>query len=621
MSRLSRDTALTLAQHQHIDRVCLAFEDRWLAGEHPLLETHLQQVPAAAQSTALRELLLLELDYRRGVGERPEVADYLRRFPAHAAVVEAVCATALARDAPPRYLPGRRIGRYRICRVLGTGAFAAVYLAWDDQLQREVAIKVPHAARRCDAAARQRFLDEARVIARVRHPRLVAIYDAAELPDGTVFLVMQYVAGQSLRQRMDREEIPAAEACAIIAEVADAVDAAHRGGVIHRDLKPSNILLDEGGQPHVCDFGLALAEVSQGQRRGEYAGTLAYMPPEQLRGESDQLDGRADIWSAGVMLYELLTGRTPFPGRERRELAEQILQRDPRPPRQIKAGVSRAVERVCLRCLEKRPAQRYSTAADLADDLRRAVADHRSRRQLVGFVGAMAALLALAALGGWLARHQLAGAAAARLPLRGQLELLVWDLAEPLRQGVALSDPRALPLRSGDRVRLTVELNQAAFAYVVWLDADGRPAPVYPWLAGDWARRPAVASAAGALALPDEPGAGWPLRMTRDGMETLLLLARRTPLPEEVSLPDLLRDIAPVALAPRGHVLQFLAGEPLPARDRAPHAKPPPTTRDPVLDRPVALDDPLLSLQRQLHQRLQNHFELIRAVSFPVRGD
>jgi hypothetical protein len=370
----------------------------------------------------------------------------------------------------------------------------------------------------------------------------------------------------------------------------------------------------------VCDFGLALAEAAQGERRGEYAGTLAYMPPEQLRGESHQLDGRADVWSAGVILYELLTGRTPFHGRDRRDLADQILQRDPRPPRQITAGVSRAIERVCLRCLEKRPAQRYSTAADLAEDLRRAVADRRPRRQVLGFAGAVGALVTLAALGGWLARTPLPWADAAPWPLRGELELLIWDPAQPLRQGVALSDPQALPLRSGDRVRLAVELNQRAYVYVVWLDADGHAAPVYPWLAGDWARRPQVVPATGALALPDEPGAGWPLHMTRDGTETLLLLARRTPLPDRVSLPDLLRDVAPVALTPRPHVLQFLAGEPLPAPCGVAPQTPAAATRDPILNRPVAIDDPLLRLQRQLHERLRTHFELIRAVSFPVRG-
>ena len=227
-------------------------------------------------------------------------------------------------------------------------------------MQREVAVKVPHPARLDDVHARQRFVEEARAIARLEHPRIVAVYDASELEDGTVVLVMQYVAGPSLRQTLDAGPMPVAQACSLLADVADAVDAAHRAGVIHRDLKPSNILLDESLQPHVCDFGLALQESRQHECRGECAGTLAYMAPEQLRGESHQLDGRADIWAAGVILYEALTGRQPFQGRDRKELTEEIFTRDPRPPRQIDRRIGKLVERVCLRCLEKRPAHRYS---------------------------------------------------------------------------------------------------------------------------------------------------------------------------------------------------------------------------------------------------------------------
>jgi tRNA A-37 threonylcarbamoyl transferase component Bud32 len=532
--------------------------------------------------------------------------------------VRDVFQTAFSREVSVRYLPGRRIGRYRVRRLLGTGAFASVYLAWDDQLQREVAIKVPHATQLVDARSRQRFLDEARAVARVKHPRIVAIHDAAELADGTVYLVMQYVAGPSLRQRMDRGSITPAEACGLVADVAEAVDAAHRRGVIHRDLKPSNILLDEAGRPHVCDFGLALAESGQRERRGEYAGTLAYMAPEQLRGAAHLLDGRADIWAAGVILYELLSGRLPFHGGDREELADDLAQRDPRPPRQLAAGIGRSIERVCLRCLEKRPAHRYATAADLAEDLRRALAAPRTTRRALAVTAAGLALLLLAAGAAFLLARSFRPAAAPALPLRGQIELLVWNPAQAFRQGVLLSDEQAVPLRPGDRVRLAVELNQPAYAYVVWIDAEGVVAPVYPWQLGDWRQLPSSLPAADTFALPQEATAGWPIRITRNGMETLLLLARRTPLPAEVSLATVLAELPQVTIAPRAHVVRFHDGHLLP---HLPKPRPPSVTRDPILNQPVAIQDPLLQLQRDLHQRLRPHFELIRAVSFPVRGD
>ena len=309
--------------------------------------------------------------------------------------------------------------------------------------------------------------------------------------------------GPRLRQLLDGGPLAAAQACSLLADVADAVDAAHRAGVIHRDLKPSNILLDESMQPHVCDFGLALQESRQQECRGECAGTLAYMAPEQLRGESHQLDGRADIWAAGVILYEVLTGRQPFRGHDRQELTEDILARDPRPPRQIDRRIGKAVERVCLRCLEKRPAHRYPTAADLAEELRRAAC--RPSRSGRGWLFGGAVLAVLLFGPGWLPVTGMRPTEGP-LPLQGTLDLMVWNPTQSQRQGVQLGDQRAVPLRTGDRVRLAVELNRPAYAYVVWLDAAGMPAPVYPWQRGDWANLPPMLPAAAALALPGGNG-------------------------------------------------------------------------------------------------------------------
>jgi tRNA A-37 threonylcarbamoyl transferase component Bud32 len=603
-----------LAERKRIDEICLAFEDEWLTGHRPVVEAYVRLADASLRPVLLKELLLIDLDYRRSLREVPLPDDYQARFPEWSDSVCAAFAVAASQPVTARYLPGSLIGRYRVRKKLGAGAFASVYQAWDTHLLRDVAVKVPHPSRLGDETARRRFVSEARAVARLQHPRIVPVFDAAELEDGTVYLVMQFVAGSSLRQRMDSGPIPPAQACTWMAEVAEAVDAAHRAGVIHRDLKPSNILLDESLRPHVCDFGLALLEDQPEESNGERVGTLQYMPPEQLRGESLRLDPRADVWAAGVVLYEMLVGCLPFQGRDRAELTEGILNHDPRPLRQRDRSISRALERICLRCLEKRPGRRPATAGDLADDLRNLAAVPSSwRRPLV--CGAVVLLLLL---GGWWAAPALqslrAAAAVGTLPLRGSINLFVWNPADARRQGVSLADSPTLPLREGDRVRMNVDLNRPAYVYIVWRDAAGSWSPVYPWHQGDWNGQSAHIIAHANLGLPEESGAGWPIRVPRAGMETLVLLARATPLPVDVPLDVLLGELPPTPLPPRAHAMWFQEGQ-LQSADHLGR------TREPEVRRLVPIHDDLLQLQRQLVDKLQPHFELIRAVSFPVGAE
>ena len=152
--------------------------------------------------------------------------------------------------------------------------------------------------------------------------------------------------------------------------MAEAASVAHHAGFVHRDLKPNNILIDKESRPHVVDFGLAIHESIQSDRRGESAGTPGYMSPEQVRGETHRLDGRSDLWSAGVILYEMLTGRCPFAGATVDELFDEIKYREPRPPRQIAPHIPAELERICLKCLSKNTRERYTTGGDLASDLR-----------------------------------------------------------------------------------------------------------------------------------------------------------------------------------------------------------------------------------------------------------
>ncbi len=376
---------------------------RWQLGESVRVEAYLEQQPALhGDPEAILDLIYSEIVLREEQCDPPQLDEYLQRFPAfatelrvqfevHQAIQDASQASYSDNTDPdPDALPqspseaGATVARYEVLEEIGRGGMGVVYRARQVDLKRLVALKMILAGPHAGAKEQARFRTEAEAIARLQHPNIVQIYEVGE-QDGCLFLALELVDGASLEKQFAGRTAPPREAAVLVATLAQAIHAAHQHGIIHRDLKPSNVLLTRDGVPKITDFGLAkmLDGSANATTADGFLGTPCYVAPEQASGHSGEIGPATDVYALGTLLYELLTGEPPFLGSAPMETVLQVLHNEVVPPSQRQAGTPPDLETICLKCLQKAPGRRYTSASDLADDLKRFLANEPIRARPV----------------------------------------------------------------------------------------------------------------------------------------------------------------------------------------------------------------------------------------------
>ncbi len=431
----ANQTATPAAQRLvEIDAVCDQFEAAWLRGDCPELREYLDMAAEVSRPALFRELFLLEREYQAARGHEVDLETYRERFPEWAGTIEALWPAAglaefdtaintLHRKPEDEYAElatsdlnwSFASAGYEILGELGKGGMGVVYRARQAALSREVALKVIRSRDLATEAERVRFQNEAEAVASLDHPHVVPIFEIGRV-QGLPFFSMKLITGSGLDRRLVDFAANPTRSAQVAAKIARAIHHAHQRGVLHRDLKPANILIDDHGEPHVTDFGLArkIDADSDLSQPGAIVGTPSYLSPEQVSCGKEPLTTATDVHGLGTILYAMLVGKAPFAGTTLVDILDMVRDAVPELPSLKNPRVDRDLETICLKCLEKEPGRRYSSALALAEDLERYLAGLPIEARPVGrmtrfvkwcrrnkAVAALAALVVASVVGGF----------------------------------------------------------------------------------------------------------------------------------------------------------------------------------------------------------------------------
>lgn len=378
---------LPLRLQQQIDACCDQFESALQKGDAPEVSELLNGISPEAHIHLRRELAAIELAYQRtkahhdtdGLHLRcPHCQNHVELLP-EAKLEEITCNScgdtfSLIDDEEQLGENGlRRVGHFELLARLGTGGFGSVWEARDTELDRLVALKLPRKSQ-LSAREAEQFFREARTAAQLRHPNIVPVHEVGK-EGGTIYIVTDLIRGVTLSDSLKEARPTAADTAQLCATIAEALDYAHSRGVIHRDLKPSNVMLDQARQPYIMDFGLAKRELGEITMTvdGTVLGTPAYMSPEQAQGQLHWVDRRTDIYSLGIMLFQMLTGELPYRGTAQQQIQQRIVDDAP-DPRKLNSHIPADLATICLKCIEREATKRFASADAVAAELRRYLA-------------------------------------------------------------------------------------------------------------------------------------------------------------------------------------------------------------------------------------------------------
>ncbi len=514
------------------------------------------------------------------------------------------------------------IGRYLVIGRFPLTGQAEVFRVVHPGLRLELVLKLSLESVRPDG--RCEIIEEGRILAQLAHPNLVRVYDS-DFFDDRPYLVMEYIRGRTLDQLAREGRLKPRRAADLLAKVAGAAEHAHRQGIFHRDIKPKNILVAESGEPRLIDFGMARLCHAYADDPGLTGGTFAYMAPEQARVELPEEQAKvgpcSDVFALGAVLYHLLTGEAPFAGRNWRESMGRARRcdfdrkalDDPRIPRELRG--------ICLKAMAADPADRYTSAEALQQALVRFMNRPKVRALAAGVVGSVllgGLFYALIPPRQDLTQSQnqtivIPHPTPAPVSLTGELTVRVWSPKGGGKRGLKVDEPGALPLLPGEQVHVEAQLNKPAYSYLLWLDGQGHASLLYPRDDGKFGSRPSSGgSARETVHSPEARDEGHSMQGA-GGLETVLLMVRRTPLPTGMDLAGLIGPLPPspfqdeLEVAVRG----FDEGQPLETLRVDIHRG--------IGEESKKIDDPLLQLMERL--RSQNQFEVIKAVRFAYRGE